>query len=220
MFEQSVWKMQASEKLRTMWKGQVVSMVSLIFLTVVLLMMLAVLVVSPYALMFGGGLGFTLFLTLGSAAAMLVGGILYLVGLYGLRDIQPEYRTAFVLELVHIVLSLLGGLAGEGSLFYRVVEVAGIVLSLVILWLVLQATNRIMGGLGREDMVQRGRNVWILNLVSTVASVLALMPSWLSGTAFYLVISLLLSILSLTAGIWYILYLGRAAEALKLSFFE
>ena len=213
MFEQSEWKIVASEKLRTMWRGQVVSMASLIFLLVSLVMMLAVLAANPYRIVVGGGVGFTLFLTLGSAIAMLVGGIVYLVGLYGLRNIQPEYRTAFYLELVRIVLSLVSGLAGDESLLASVLDLADTVLNQVILWLVLQATGRILGELGREDLVQRGKTVWILNLATTVAGVI-LVPLGM-GSVLTILIAIAALIASLVAVFWYIGYLGRAADAVK-----
>ena len=213
MFEQSDWKVTVSGKLRTMWRGKVVSMASLIFLLVSLVMMLAVLAANPYTIVVGGGLGFTLFLTLGSAVAMLVGGIVYLVGLYGLRNIQPEYRTAFYLELARIVLSLVSGLAGDESLLSGLLDIADTVLNLVILWLVLQATGRILRELGREDLEEQGKKVWTLNLATTVAGVI-LVPLGM-GTILTILIAIVVLIASLVAIFWYIGYLGRAADAVR-----
>lgn len=216
MFEQIEEKKWAAQKLRQMWQGNLVIMISVIFMVVMVVIMLMSVMTNPLAMYVGGGLGFTLFLTLLSTVAMIVGEIIYLVGLYGLRNIQPEYRTAFQCWLVSFVLNLISSLAGEGSLIASILDLATTVLNLVVLWLVLTATNRLMEEISREDVVQRGRTVWILNLVSTVCSVVvALIPIEVAtGAALALTISLAALAVSVVAGFWYLGYLGRAATAL------
>ena len=216
MLEQMEQRKLAAQKLRQMWQGNLVIMISVIFMVVVVVIMLMSVMTNPLAMYVGGGLGFTLFLTLLSTVAMIVGEIIYLVGLYGLRNIQPEYRTAFQCWLVSLVLGLISGLMGEGSLIASILDLATTVLNLAVLWLVLTATNRLMEEISREDVVQRGRTVWILNLVSTVCSVVvALIPIEVAtGAALALTISLAALAVSVVADFWYLGYLGRAATAL------
>ena len=216
MFEQMEQRRLASQKLRQMWQGNLVIMISVIFMVVMVVIMLMSVMTNPLAMYVGGGLGFTLFLTLLSTVAMIVGEIIYLVGLYGLRNIQPEYRTAFQCWLVSFVLNLISSLVGEESLISSALDLAGTVLNLVVLWLVLQATNRLMEEISRDDVIQWGRTVWILNLISTVcAVVVALIPiKAAAGTALALTISLAALAVSVVAGFWYLGYLGRAATAL------
>lgn len=216
MFEQMEQRRLAAQKLRQMWQGNLVIMISVIFMVVMVVIMLMSVMTNPLAMYVGGGLGFTLFLTLLSTVAMIVGEIIYLVGLYGLRNIQPEYRTAFQCWLVSFVLNLISSLVGEESLISSALDLAGTVLNLVVLWLVLQATNRLMEEISRDDVIQRGRTVWILNLISTVcAVVVALIPIEVAtGAALALTISLAALAVSVVAGFWYLGYLGRAATAL------
>lgn len=216
MFEQMEQRRLASQKLRQMWQGNLVIMVSVIFMVVMVVIMLMSVMTNPLAMYVGGGLGFTLFLTLLSTVAMIVGEIIYLVGLYGLRNIQPEYRTAFQCWLVSFVLNLISSLVGEESLISSALDLAVTVLNLVVLWLVLQATNRLMEEISRDDVIQRGRTVWILNLISTVcAVVVALIPiKAATGAALALTISLAALAVSVVADFWYLGYLGRAATAL------
>ena len=96
MFEQMEQRKWAERKLRQMWQGNVVCMVSMIVMLVMVVVMLMAALSNPFTMYVGGGLEFSLLLTLISSVAMAVGGIIYLVGLYGLRNIQPEYRTAFL----------------------------------------------------------------------------------------------------------------------------
>lgn len=216
MFEQIEEKKWAAQKLRQMWQGNLVLMAATIFMIVMLVIMLMTAAADPFTMYVGGGLGFTLFLTLLSTVAMIVGEIIYLVGLYGLRNIQPEYRTAFQCWLVSFVLNLISSLAGEGSLIASILDLATTVLNLVVLWLVLQATNRLMEEISRDDVIQWGRTVWILNLISTVcAVVVALIPIEVAtGAALALTISLAALAVSVVADFWYLGYLGRAATAL------
>lgn len=216
MFEQIEEKQWAARKLRQMWQGNLMSMVSIICLVVMLVIVLMNTLANPFAMYVGGGLEFTLFLTLLSAVVMIVGEIISLVGLYGLRNIQPEYRTAFQLWLVSFVLNLISNLAGEESLISSALDLATTVLNLVVIWLVLQATNRLMENIGREDVIQRGRTVWLLNLISAVCSVvISLLPLGIKLVVALALVTALISLaLSIVAAFWYLGYLGRAAAAL------
>lgn len=216
MFEQMEQRKLAAQKLRQMWQGNLVIMISVIFMVVVVVIMLMSAMTNPLTMYVGGGLEFTLVMTLLSTLAMTVGMIIYLVGLYGLRNVQPEYRTAFQCWLVSLVLGLISGLAGEGSLIASILDLATTVLNLVVLWLVLTATNRLMEEISRDDVIQWGRTVWILNLISTVcAVVVALIPIEVAtGAALALTISLAALAVSVVADFWYLGYLGQAATAL------
>ena len=205
MFEQMEQRRLAAQKLRQMWQGNLVIMISVIFMVVMVVIMLMSVMTNPLAMYVGGGLEFTLVMTLLSTLAMTVGMIIYLVGLYGLRNVQPEYRTAFQCWLVSFVLNLISSLAGEGSLIASILDLATTVLNLVVLWLVLTATNRLMEEISRDDVIQRGRTVWILNLISTVcAVVVALIPIEVAtGAALALTISLAALAVSVVAAVSY-----------------
>lgn len=224
MFEQMEQRKWAERKLRQMWQGNVVCMVSMIVMLVMVVVMLMAALSNPFTMHVGGGLEFSLLLTLISSVAMAVGGIIYLVGLYGLRNIQPEYRTAFLCWLVSVVVNLVSNQMEEGSLLYTILDLVSIVLGLVVLWLVLQATDRMMSELGREDVIRRGKMVWLLNLISTVGNlVFACLPiDTESGAQFpvFLVLTIALLIFSVVADFWYIGYLGRSADALKENLWE
>ena len=113
MLEQMEQRKLAAQKLRQMWQGNLVIMISVIFMVVVVVIMLMSAMTNPLTMYVGGGLEFTLVMTLLSTLAMTVGMIIYLVGLYGLRNVQPEYRTAFQCWLVSLVLGLISGLMGR-----------------------------------------------------------------------------------------------------------
>ena len=80
MFEQMEQKKLAAQKLRQMWQGNLVIMISVIFMVVMVVIMLMSVMTNPLAMYVGGGLGFTLFLTLLSTVAMIVGEIISCLG--------------------------------------------------------------------------------------------------------------------------------------------
>ena len=147
MFEQMEQRRLASQKLRQMWQGNLVIMISVIFMVVMVVIMLMSVMTNPLAMYVGGGLEFTLVMTLLSTLAMTVGMIIYLVGLYGLRNVQPEYRTAFQCWLVSFVLNLISSLVGEESLISSALDLAGTVLNLVARLPGLHTLNRTGGAI-------------------------------------------------------------------------
>ena len=214
-FEQ---KLLVSRKLRQMWKGQLVMVVAGIILLVTLLIVFFNAVLVPLTLS-GGLVGSTL-LMLAAAVAALVGQIIYWVGLYGLREIQPEYRTAFRLCLVNIIISLVSDRVEGESLLGHLLDTASSVLSLAVLWLVLQATNRIMEELGRQDVVQVGRTMWGLNLICTAVNIasgfIPVNEDALSGTLAWTVLLLAAAgILGTAADLLVLKYLGQGADVVR-----
>ena len=216
MFEQSERWMRASRKLHTMWQGQVVTIASLAFTLAMILLSLAVALASPLSFYVGGGVILTLLLALAGAVASLVGAIICMVGLYGLRDIQPEYNTAFLYSVAGIVLGLVSNLTEEGSMLYMLLDAAQSILSLIVTWLVIQATGRLMMELERDDVFQRGRTVWLLSLASAVgAALVAVFPVGSDEMmVVFLAVSIPLLILATVAEFYFIGYLSRASNAL------
>mgnify|MGYP000727201975 FL=1 len=71
-----------------------------------------------------------------SLICVIVGGVMTLVGLYGLRPLEPEYRTAFLLSIINLVLGLIGDNLGKN--IGSIIDIAQGVISLVIIWLLIQ----------------------------------------------------------------------------------
>ena len=85
-------------------------------------------------------MGLIAFFVLLSGIAAVVGGIVYLVGLYGLRDVRPEYKDAFLCEIVLIVLAIIQALVGSGSVLGQILSTIKTLGTLVVLWLVILGT--------------------------------------------------------------------------------
>lgn len=200
----------AGQKLRTVWKGYLVTLVTLLVTIVVLLAAVMGIAANPFAA--GGTAVVLVILLLISLVCLIVGGVMTLVGLYGLRPLEPEYRTAFLLSIINIVLGFIGDKLGQN--IGSVVDVARSVLSLVVIWLIVQATGRLMSQIAREDLVELGGQVWKITLACTVIEVvLGLLPltGSLGLTSVVLVVVLVMGIVVQCV---FLSYLNKAAQAL------
>ena len=212
---QTEQRMLAGRKLKLMQTGYTAILISL--LLVLLCLVLALLSIDKALLnMSYGGSMFLMFLVLMGSLASLVGVVLHLVGLYGLRPIRKEYRTAFLCLVIALVLSPLSELTAEGSAAFRLLYLGRTVLNLIAIWFTLQGTNGLMEAVGRGDVLARGRLVWILSWTETVLTILLeMLPLGAvlenMGLGLVLLLSLLYSLVSL---VFYWNYLKRASDAL------
>lgn len=199
----------AGQKLRTVWKGYLVTLVTLLVTIVVLLAAVMGVAANPFV---GGGTAVVLLILLIiSLICVIVGGVMTLVGLYGLRPLEPEYRTAFLLSIINLVLGLIGDNLGQN--IGSIIDIAQGVISLVIIWLLIQATGRLMSQVGREDLVELGGQVWKITLACTVIEVvLGLLPlaGSLGLTSVVLVVVLVVGIVVQCV---FLSYLNKAAQA-------
>ena len=204
----------ASAKLGTMWHSQVVVLASTtVSLLTTLGAILFVLGGSP-----GGGVGMLL-LALAGLLCALVGSILYLVGLYGMRPLDGDYGRAFSLSILHIVLGLIANFIGEGSFLYQLLDLTTSVLAVVVMWLAVQATDRLLVQAGREELRDRGRTAFWLTAASMVLTwgtgfFTALLADLNGAEAGGLVVLLIALALSITGTVLYVLYLRSASLAM------
>lgn len=82
--------LHASRKFRLMRTGNIVTLVSLAVILANAILALMIVWSNPFAFFVTGGMGLIAFFVLLSGIAAVVGGIVYLVGLYGLRDVPGQ----------------------------------------------------------------------------------------------------------------------------------
>ena len=209
----------SAQKIRRMQKGNVVMLISLAVLVLNAVLALVLAAKNPITFYVTGGMETLFVLTIISGIAALVGSIMYLVGLYGLREVQPEYRTAFTCEIGLIVLGVVTNFIGKENFLGQFLEAVRTIGSVAVLWLVVQGTRRLLEGQNQERLLRQGELVWKLNLAAIVLTILwQLLP--ISGELNSRVIAILavgivLSLLSFLVLIYYVSYLGRAAKALE-----
>lgn len=209
----------ASQKFRLMRTGNIVALVSLAVILANAILALMIVWNNPFAFFVTGGMELLTFFVLLSGIAAVVGGIVYLVGLYGLRDVRSEYKDAFLCEIILIVLAIIQALVGSGSVLGHILSTIKTLGTLVVLWLVILGTQYLLENLQQEEVLRRGKILWRLSVASTiVACGYALIPTPSvidTGAIILLAAGVVISVFSLVAAVYYVNYLGRVANALE-----
>lgn len=211
--------MSSAQKLRLMRKGNIVFLVSLAAVLVNAVLTLVLALNKPVSFYIGGGATMMLVLLFIGAVAMLIGNIMYLVGMYGMGRVRPEYHKAFLAEIVLIILGIIYNALGQEGFLAETVDAIRNLGVLLVLWLVLQGTRGLLEGLGQEAVLRRGQRVWKLYLLSELISVILIFIPLSAGlgtlTIAVLTFAVAIAILGIVAAVDYIGYLGQAADALK-----
>lgn len=209
----------AAQKIRSIRKGSLVILISMAVVVCNAAMAVIVALRNPIGFVLHGAMEGTAALILIGAMAVLVGVIIYLVGLYGLRDIRPEYHWAFWWEIGMYLFGIVINIIGKETGFGKGLEGMRTILGLGVTWLVIQGTMHLLENLGREDILRWGQFVWRLSAVFTVLGAVyqfvpagSKMSPWMITV---LVTGVILSILSMVVAICYVNYLGQAARALE-----
>lgn len=134
---------------------------------------------------------------------ILAGGITGLVGLHKAGPDGADYRTAFAIAIINLIVSLFG------------LDIISSLLTLAQVYFVCRGTNELLMSVGAEELAQRGGTVWKINLVCTVISVVlsALTElGLLSGLT--LLVGIVALIVSLVGDILYLSYQYNRSKAL------
>lgn len=209
----------SAQKIRLMQKGNLVMLISLAVLLLNAILAFVLALTQPISFYIHGGINTIFVLVLISGIAAIVGSIVYLVGLYGLREMQPEYKTAFTCEIVLIVTGVVENLLGQDSFLGQFLNVARTLGGVAVIWLVVQGTRHLLEGQNEEQVVRQGELVWKLHLASAVLSALwGFFPTFVENTLgrnFMLAISAVLAVFAFAVMIYFVIYLGQAAKALE-----
>lgn len=150
-----------------------------------------------------------------AAIGVIVFAVLSMVGLHQAgRDIEG-CKLAFTLTIVNIAVNVVGIVFAKSPLA-AVFTIADYIISFVVVYLVCTSVSAVMEQLGAADVAQKGALVWKINavcyLIPAVVTILAKLPGFalLAG-----IISFVVAILSLIAGILYMIFLGKSSQVLS-----
>lgn len=143
--------------------------------------------------------------------ANIVGFVLNLVALYAAGKLEKGYNTAFTLSIVGIVVSVIAAFAGNG-VFGTIVGIVSTVVSLGILYFVINTTNALLNGASAGEVAAKGEKVWKINLICTIASVVLSLLTFVPALA--VVLGVVIWIVEIVALILYLIYLYNSFKAL------
>lgn len=151
------------------------------------------------------------FIPVVGAILSIIGLVLELVALYGASKLDQGYHTAFILTIVGIVLGVLNLFVGDG-VFASLVSIVSTVVSLGTLYFVITTSCKHLEASGSAEVAQKGMNVWKINLICTIASVVLILLAFVPVLAALL--GVVVAIVEIVAYILYLIFLYKAYHAL------
>ena len=141
--------------------------------------------------------------------------VLSLLGLYSVGQVIPKCKNAFYLTIVSMIITVLDMIINGwviNTLFSIMQSVTGIMIS----YYVCNPVADFMSGIGATDIANDGRNVWKINLVcylvSIVISLLLLIPiiNIIAG-----LFSVIVAIVQIVAYVLYMVFLNKGYKRLE-----
>ena len=146
---------------------------------------------------------------------IIVSYIMNLVGLYQAgKDERKYFRTAFILSIAALVLSIVGGIAQSAAakemmVFGLITDIINIVVAVLVISGIMLLADKCLN----EKVKKMGKNILIMwVIIYAIALVLKLIPSQTSAAAVLAGVS---AILLIVVYIIYLVYLSRAIKMLK-----
>lgn len=142
----------------------------------------------------------------------LVFAVISMIGLWSIGQEVPACKTAFFLEIVSAVLSLLSLVPILGKLC----ELADVIVSFIIVYLICSSLASVIRDVGAPDDAAFGDLVWKLELVCSIFSFIATILSWIPVINVIAAILLLpASLFIFVVGILYIIFLYKGYKVLS-----
>lgn len=148
--------------------------------------------------------------------AALVGGIMSLVASFRLSREHRDYQTALVLLIARLACNLIERAVSGGGASV-VLSVVQSVCSLGEIYFFIRATNSFLSQEGREDKVQQGRKVFMLQLIACVLSIVlgALLVVLAEDMTLLLVLALVIGVVAIVPAAFFIQYLKDSAAVFR-----
>lgn len=162
------------------------------------------------------------FLPFEQIVIVIVGLVLAMLGLMQAEEDHQDYRKAWKLVLINIVLSMIkinvSMVPAIGDILATLTGLASTVVELQTVNYVMKATGQLLDHADSGNIFKTGKIVWsiyqIFIIVGIICTVVNMIPL-ISMSPFSSVIRILVGLFFFVAGIAYLIYLGRAQKCLK-----
>jgi len=142
--------------------------------------------------------------------------VMMMVGLNKAGADDQGYRTAFMLSIVNLVVSIIGAFIPVGAI-KSILSIVSTVLNLAVVYYVITTTANLSHSIGNEELPRKGNTVWVLYIlcaiISVICTILVMIPS-LVIIAIAGVIAIIVAIIQIVAYILYMIFLSNASKAL------
>lgn len=150
-----------------------------------------------------------------AAIGALVFAIISIVGLNQAGKDIEGCKTAFILTIVNLVVSVLKNLFAKAATIALIIGIAGDVLSFLVTFYVCTSVAAVMLSIGANDVAAKGETVWKITLVCDIILVVISILSVIPGLTLIAGISALVTtIVALIAQILYLIFINKSYHAL------
>ena len=145
----------------------------------------------------------------------LVFAVLSLVGLYGAGQEIAGCKTAFVLTIISIALSILSMFFAGSGVMTTLFSIADSILSFLVVYCVCNSVAEVMNWIGAGDVAAKGVTVWKVNLGCYIATIVIAILAFVPVLNVIAVIAgVVVLVVSVVAAILYMIFLNRSYQAL------
>lgn len=145
---------------------------------------------------------------------VLAGGIMCLVGLSKAGAAHQNFRSAMVMTVAGMVLSVLGNMFSRGFLG-GIVTIAASVVSFLVTYYVCTASGMLLESKGDLAQADRAALIWKLFGGCTAVSVLCILVGWIPLLNLLAAVpAVIAGVVSLVASVLYLIFLYRAYQSL------
>lgn len=150
-----------------------------------------------------------------AAIGAIVFMVMSMIGLYQAGKDIEGCKTAFTLTIVNLILSIVGALFKNGFMG-TIITIAGYVLSFMVTYLVCTSVAGVLKQIGAISAAQKGETAWKVNAVCYVILILVSIVAWIPilGWLTGILGGIAVLVLSLIAGILYMMFLSQSSKAL------
>jgi hypothetical protein len=141
--------------------------------------------------------------------------IISILGLYGAGKDIEGCKKAFVLTIANlVVVVLVNSSLGDVAVIGTLLTIAADVLDFLIVYLVCTSVGEVLKNRGHEDIAGKGELVWKINLVCYAVGIVAVILEKIPVIYILVVVlSVIIAIAGLVAGILYMIFLYKSYNA-------
>lgn len=152
-------------------------------------------------------------------AALIIGAVISLYGLYTLSKATIDYKNAFTLTLVGMVIGILANFF-SGGFMGGVLSILKNIVSFLVVYYVCTSTGHLLSGMNMAQaytQAERARTIWMLYAVCMAISIACGLLSYIPIiNIMAALVSVVTAIVQLVASILYLIFLYNSQKLLQL----
>ena len=152
-------------------------------------------------------------------AALIIGAVISLYGLYTLSQATIDYKNAFTLTLVGMVIGILANFF-TGGFMSGVLSILKNIISFLVVYYVCTSTGQLLSGMSMAQaytQAERARTIWMLYVVCMAISIVCGLLSYIPIiNIMAALVSVVTAVVQLVASILYLIFLWNSQKLLQL----